>query len=165
MIPPINAYDMIQPVVDTLIKPLLKEKFPDAKQGYLKINIYELYMPSELEATIFLRDDYDTSNLVKDIRTIKKIPGVTNAHYVSKEMAKEKYLTGENEDWDKILTENPLPSSIEVKIDSQKISPEYYEIFSSEIEKSVLFVSDISFPSDILKQFKNNYFILEYNRY
>jgi cell division protein FtsX len=48
---------------------------------------------------------------------LKNIPGIKEVSFISKEAAKQKYM---DEDWDKVLDSNPLPNSIEVKLDARE---------------------------------------------
>lgn len=160
-----DNYDEVNPTIDSLLIPILKEKITKSKKGYIKLNVTKFMQPTVLTAAIILKDTYDSTNLKKDISFIKKIDGVINVNYISKEMAKEKFLSDGNEDWDRVLTENPLPRSIDVNLDTKKISEEMYVEFKKSILGSINSVADIHFPAAILKEIGDTYYIIEYNHH
>ncbi|MEI9945076.1 MAG: permease-like cell division protein FtsX [Chitinophagaceae bacterium] len=103
----------------TYAKPLTNEKLSHSKKGYLKINFANMLSDS-LEARITLDPLYDTVSLAKDIEFFRQIDGVLDIKYISKEMAKSEYLADGNESWDKVLKDNPLPQSFELKLNPEK---------------------------------------------
>lgn len=158
-----DNYDDANPAINSLLIPILKDKLIKSQKGYIKLNVTKFAQPLVLTARIILKDTYDSTNLNKDISFIKKIDGVTDVHYVSKEMARQTYLADGNEDWSKVLTENPLPRSIDVNLDTKKISEEMYMEFKKSILGSINSVADIHFPTAILKEIGDTYYIIEYN--
>ncbi len=77
-------------------------------------------LSDSLEARITLDPLYDTVSLAKDIEFFRQIDGVLDIKYISKEMAKSEYLADGNESWDKVLKDNPLPQSFELKLNPEK---------------------------------------------
>jgi len=163
---PGDVYNEFRPTLDTTLGRILTIDLPNSKHGYLKINLYQMTSPDYLNAAVFLRDDIDSIELNNGINKIRAIKGITDVSYISKDMAKKKYLDDGNSNWEEVLDSNPLPASIEIKLDKKIITPEDYESFKNKITSHMLlYVSDITITSDLLKKFENNYYILEYNRY
>lgn len=160
-----NALNELQPTLDTLLSKIINDHLPESKHGYLKIDFYKMFSPEFLTATAYLRGDIDSADLSIGIIKLKEIKGVEKVTYVSKDMAKKKYLDAGNEDWEKVLESNPLPASIEIEFDKKIIAQEHYESFKTKItDQMLLYISDVSIPPDPLKKFENNYYILEYDR-
>lgn len=161
---PADAYNEMKPTLDTSLRRLLNNKLSESKRGYLKINLYEMTSQEFLTAMVYLRDNIDSVDLINGITKIQAIKGIIDVNYISKEMAKKKYLANGNEDWQEVLDSNPLPESIEIKFDKKIITPEDYENLRNKIKDEMLYASTINFSSDLLKKFERNYYILEYNR-
>ena len=120
--------------------------------------------PETSSAFVYFRDNDDSAELNKNLKMIRTIKGVVDVNYVSKEMAKEKYLADGNENWDKVLHSNPLPASIEINFDNKIIPPEDYENIRNKIKDEMPYTVEITFPSDSFKKLKDNHYILEYFR-
>jgi hypothetical protein len=159
-----DIYNDMQPELEKILRPMLGSSLKDSKHGYLKVNIFEMTSPEYPTGYIYLRHNDDSAELAKGIQMIGAIKGIKEVNYISKDMAKKKYLDDGNEDWKKVLDSNPLPASIEMKFDKKVITTDDYERIRSLIKDQMLYVGDISFPSDPFKKFEGNYYILEYNR-
>lgn len=144
---------------------VLNKKLTTSKHGYLKLDMSQIFTDSVKAIIIFLQDAYDSNRSKRDIASIRKITGVVNVQYTSKEMAKQMFLSDGNNDWDKVLSENPLPSSFEVNLDTF-ITEELYEKFRNEIFKIIpeKNISDISYSKGLFS--KGEFFcIVEYDRH
>lgn len=161
---PGDAYNEIQPTLDTIMGQIVNNKLPQSEHGFLKINLYEMTSSEFLSARIYLSANYDSLAINKDMQMLRSIRGIVDVKYISKDMAKTEYLANGNEDWQEVLDSNPLPESIEIKLDKKLVSPAEYESLKNEIKGRMLYVNDIYFPSDLLKKFERNYYILEYRR-
>jgi len=161
---PADIYNDMQPGLEKILRPMLGSSLKDSRHGYLKVNIFEMTSPEYLTGYVYLRDNDDSAELANGIKMIKTIKGITEVNYITKDMAKKKYLDDGNEDWEKVLDSNPLPTSIEMKFDRKVITTDDYERISNKIKDHMLYVSNIYFPADPYKKFEGNYYILEYNR-
>ena len=157
--------DEIQSSLDTILAMELNKKLRSSKKGYLRIDLFEMASPSELSLHIDLTSNYDTLRLPHDIDLIKKTPYVQSAIYISKERAKQIFLEDGNQSWDNILDENPLPASIEVKIDAGKYNNEWLDSFKKNIESSMLYVASVRYPEIKTEMIKGNTFYIIYERY
>lgn len=161
---PADVFNEFQPTLDSILRPILNNKLSKSKHGYLKINFYEMLKPEISSAFVYFRDNDDSTELNKNLKMIRTIKGVVDVNYISKEMAKEKYLADGNENWDKVLDSNPLPASIEIKFDNKIILPEDYKNIRNKIKDEMLYTVEITFPSDSFEKLKDNHYILEYFR-
>jgi hypothetical protein len=155
-----ELFKLMRPAIHDIFDDLIYEKIPNSKRGYLKFDLSKMMEPDTLNAMAYLKDLYDTSKLENDLAAIRNIPGVAGARFVSKEMARQKYLGDGNSDWEKVLTENPLPSSIEVALNNNIIETEEFEKIKTQIE-TILLYCEVDIPTR--RMFKGNY-ILEYHR-
>lgn len=160
-----DNYDEVQPTLDSFLTPILNQKVPESGQGYLKLNVGWLLKPLILTAKIILRDSYDTTKLKRDINTLRNMFGVVDVTYISKEKAKQEYLSNGNEDWSNILSENPLPASIDVSFDFKKFTKEKYEKINQDVLVAIPDALDISFPGNLFNKYEKTFYIIEYQRH
>lgn len=153
----------VQDVMSTLINQVLTNKLPASKQGYLRLNLYEM-RKKDLAATIYLKNTYDTSNLNTDIEMLGQLPGVSGVVYISKDSARKKYLADGNEDWNLVLNENPLPASIDFYFNRKEITPEQYEEIGNIIRENMSGIGHIDFRDALLAKWDERYFIIRYQR-
>ena len=64
-----------------------------------------------------------------------------------KKKQKKKYIDAGNDDWSKVLDENPLPDSYDVIIDTDKISEDDYDNFKSDVMKNIKNCSQVATPT------------------
>ncbi len=78
-------------------------------------------------------------------------PYVKSSAYINKEMAKENYIKDGGEDWDKILTENPLPESVEFFAKSEYVNQDSLANISANLlAKFPGVISDVQYPQAII---------------
>jgi hypothetical protein len=161
---PEDVYNEVHPILTQNLIPILRNKLPKSAHGYLKINLYQLINGDTLTAVVYLADDIDSKEVNNYIKTFLSTNGVFNARYISKETAKTKYLENGNDDWTGILETNPLPASIEIKIDEKIISRDKFETFRSSITGGMLWVREVILVNSLFQTSRDNYYIIEYSR-
>ena len=67
-------------------------------------------------------------------------------------------------DFSEVLDENPLPSSIEVAVKTEKYSNAWFGEFKKTIEARIPEVIEISTPTSLLDQIAEQHFFLSYKR-
>lgn len=96
-----------------------------------------------------------TNSRPKDVDSVKAYLSsksyLKNIKYVDKEQAKLIYNSTEDPNWEKILSENPLPESIDFYAQAQYVNKDSLEKLSSEL--TTLFptvVSSVQYPKEIV---------------
>ena len=87
--------------------------------GWLVINANKLgsHFRESVEVSVYLRSDLNPKDSAALVQYIASKPYVREYTYVTKEVAKKKFMAdNNNEDWSKILSENPLPPSIDFRL-------------------------------------------------
>src|SRR5690606_10588182 len=92
--------------------------------GLIVINTSKLsdHFKENVTVSAYLRGDLNPKDSAALVAYINSQPYIREYTYVTKEVAKKKYLADGNKDWREILTENPLPNSIDFKVKNQYLN-------------------------------------------
>ncbi|MEZ5033460.1 MAG: permease-like cell division protein FtsX [Chitinophagaceae bacterium] len=126
--------------------------------GWLVINANKLgdYFKENVEIRAYLRGDLNPKDSVALMDYITNKPYVKSIHYVSKEEGKKIYMSdGENEDWSKVLDENPLPNAIYFKIKRNYVQVDSMAAIKADIENQT-YVSDVKYPEALVDKLNKN---------
>lgn len=115
--------------------------------GWLIINTRTLgqHFKEEVEVNVYLRDPLNSADSTALVQYIAAKPYIKEYVFTTKEMAKEKYLADGNESWDGILSENPLPQSIDFKLRSEYLNADTLKSIKDDLEKQT-YVTEVKYP-------------------
>jgi cell division transport system permease protein len=72
-------------------------------------------------------------------------------------MARQKYLSDGNEDWNKILDYNPLPNSIYFNVKKEYVQVDTLEAIRKNIEQTQsAYVTDVQYPKELVTNLNKN---------
>ena len=116
--------------------------------GWLVINTRTLgkHFKEEVEVNVYLRDPLVAADSAALVQYIASKPYIKEYVFTTKEMAKAKYLSDGNESWDGILTENPLPQSIDFKLKSDYLNTDTLAKIKTDLEKQT-YVTEVKYPA------------------
>ena len=124
--------------------------------GWLVINASKLetYFKGSVQVNAFIREGSPQNeiNAVKAI--IESRPYAKNVQYVTKEMAREKFIGDGNEDWNKVLDYNPLPASIDFFLEPEYVNKDSLNIITADIKKSFI-ISEVKYPDAVVSNLNN----------
>lgn len=125
--------------------------------GWLVINANKLgdYFKENVEVRTYLRGDLNPKDSVALMEYIAKQPYVKSIQYVSKEEGKKMYMEEENEDWSRVLDENPLPNAIYFKIKRQYVQVDTLKAIKADLEQQT-YVSDVKYPEALVGKLNKN---------
>jgi cell division transport system permease protein len=125
--------------------------------GWLVINANKLgsHFRESVEVSVYLRGDLNPKDSAALVQYIASKPYVREYTYVTKEMAKRKYMDDGNEDWDKILTENPLPNSIDFKLKQSYVDVDSLAQIKADLEQQT-YVSDVKYQQALIDNLNKN---------
>jgi cell division transport system permease protein len=125
--------------------------------GWLVINANKLgnYFKENVELITSLRGDLNPNDSVALMQYISSKPYVRSVEFVTKDEAKRRYLSDGNESWDKILTENPLPNSINFKVKKEYIQSDSLAVIEADLEQQT-YVSDVQYPKALVDNLNKN---------
>jgi cell division transport system permease protein len=129
--------------------------------GWLVINASKLgdYFRENIEVKIFLTDRVagkDSADLVNYIATK---PYVRNYEFVTKEMAKQRYLDDGETDFSSIIDENPLPKGIYFHLKSEYVQADSLHNIAKEIREGQYagLITDVSYPVQLVSNINENF--------
>jgi len=134
--------------------------------GWLVINASKLesYFKGSVQVQAFIRDGSPKNEIDQVIKTIASKPYARGIEFVSKEMARSKFIGDGNEDWNKVLDYNPLPASIDFYLEPAYVNKDSLKSITAEIQKFFI-VSEVKYPDAIVSNLNNivkktEYFLL-----
>ena len=125
--------------------------------GWLIINAAKLgnYFKESVEIRTYLRGDLNPKDSVALMNYILSKPYVKEIEFVTKEVARKKYMADENEDWSKVLDANPLPNSINFKLKKQYLQSDTLKRIKADLEQQT-YVSDVQYPEALVDNMNKN---------
>jgi cell division transport system permease protein len=125
--------------------------------GWLVINANKLgdYFKENVEVRAYLRGDLNPKDSVALMDYVSGKPYVKSIRYVSKDEAKKIYMQDENEDWSRVLTENPLPNAIYFRIKKQYVQLDTLSNIKRDLEQQT-YVSDVKYPEALVGKLNKN---------
>jgi cell division transport system permease protein len=125
--------------------------------GWMVINANKLgnYFKENVEVRTYLRGDLNPKDSIALMNYISAKPYVKSIQYVSKEEGKKQYMQEENEDWSKVLDENPLPNAIYIRIKQQYVQLDTLTNIKKDLEAQT-YVSDVKYPEALVGKLNKN---------
>ena len=125
--------------------------------GWLIINATKLgnYFKESIEVRAYLRGDLNPKDSIALMEYISSKPYVKEIEFVTKEVARKKYMADENEDWGKVLDANPLPNSINFKLKRDYLKSDTLKNIKADLEEQT-YVSDVQYPQALVDNMNNN---------
>jgi cell division transport system permease protein len=124
--------------------------------GWLVINASKLenYFMGSVQVHAFIREGSPLKEIDAVKSNIAAKPYAKNVEYITKEMARQKFIGDGNEEWNKVLDYNPLPASIDFYLESMYVNKDSLNVITSEIGKNFI-VSEVKYPDAIVSNLNN----------
>ncbi len=125
--------------------------------GWLIINTRALgeHFKQNVEMNVYLREPLAAADSAALVQYIASQPYVKEYTFTTKEMAKKKYMADGNEDWGDVLTENPLPNSIDFKLKPDYVTSEAMKKIQVDLEKQT-YVTDVQYQQELVSKLNSN---------
>lgn len=125
--------------------------------GLIVINTNKLsdHFKENVTVSAYLRGDLNPKDSAALVAYISAKPYIREYTYVTKEVAKKKYLADGNNDWGEVLTENPLPNSIDFKVKNQYLNTDSLAAIKADL-KNQTYVSDVDYPEALIGKMSTN---------
>lgn len=113
------------------------------------------HFKKNVEMNVYLREPLTAADSAALMQYINTKPYVKNLTFTTKEMAKQKYLDDGNEDWADVLTENPLPNSIDFTLKPEYVNPQSMKEIQADLEKQT-YVTDVQYQQELVTTLNAN---------
>ena len=125
--------------------------------GWIVINANKLgdYFKENVEVRVYLRENITSRDSSALVAYIGSKPYVKEYRYVTKEDAKQKFISDGNEDWKNVLTENPLQASVDFTLRNQYVDSDTLTAIQADLEKNIA-VSDVEYPKVLVNNMNRN---------
>lgn len=125
--------------------------------GWLVINANKLgdYFKENVELRVYLRENISVKDSSSLVQYIAARPYVKKYRYITKEMAKQKFLADGNEDWKTVLEDNPLQASIDFNLKNQYVDSDSLTAIQKDLEQNIG-VSDVQYPKSLINNLNMN---------
>src|SRR5688500_9082078 len=125
--------------------------------GWIVINANKLgdYFKENVEVRVYLRENISPKDSAALVEYIASKPYVKKYTYVTKDLAKEKFLADGNEDWKNVLEANPLQASIDFFLKTQYVNGDTLQNIKAGLEQNIA-VSDVQYPKSLVDNLNRN---------
>lgn len=125
--------------------------------GWIVINANKLgdYFKENVELRVYLRENISAKDSAALVQYIAAKPYVKNYRYVTKEMAKQKFIADGNEDWKNVLEDNPLQASLDFNLKNQYVDIDSLSAIQKDLEQNIA-VSDVQYPKSLINNLNTN---------
>jgi cell division transport system permease protein len=125
--------------------------------GWIVINANKLGQTfrENIEVQVYLRENINPKDSAAIIEYVASQPYTKSYEYVSKDLAKKRYLQDGNSDWAAVLDKNPLPASINFKIKSDYASVDSLTKIQTDLSQN-LSVSEVHYNKSLVMNLNNN---------
>ena len=146
-------------VVTRICYGLLNERLPNRflknAEGYFKVDLSRIFPDLRVTMSAYLPELLKKVELDTLLRSIRRMPEVSEANYISKDEAKKEFLK-ENSDFSSVLDTNPLPASIEILIKEDFCDPAELQRLKRQLEIGNPFsISEIRLPNIVVPKIAN----------
>jgi cell division transport system permease protein len=119
--------------------------------GWIVINASKLetYFKGNVQLHAFIREGSPQKEIDSLNNYIRTRPYATNVEYVTKEMAKQKFIGDNNEDWNKVLDFNPLPASVDFYLKPEYVNKDSINNIIADVQK-IFIVSEVKYPDAVV---------------
>jgi cell division transport system permease protein len=124
--------------------------------GWIIINANKLgqYFKENIAMNVYIRENVSARDSAALVGYIISKPYVKDYEYVTKDLAKKKYLQDGNKDWGALLDRNPLPASIDFRITKEYASTDSLSKIKNDLLQNIA-VSDVQYPQSLVSNLNN----------
>jgi cell division transport system permease protein len=124
--------------------------------GWIIINANKLgqYFKENIAMNVYIRENVSPRDSAALVQYISVQPYIKDYQYVTKDLAKQKYLQDGNKDWGALLDRNPLPASIDFRITKEYASIDSLSKIKSDLLQNIA-VSDVQYPQSLVTNLNN----------
>jgi cell division transport system permease protein len=124
--------------------------------GWIVINAKKLgqNFKENIQVSVWLRENVSSADSARLLQYIADQPYVKSYEYISKDLAKKKYLEDGNKDWGTLLDKNPLPASVNFKINEAYAATDSLTKIQNDLTQNMA-VRDVQYPQTLVSNLNN----------
>lgn len=122
---------------------------------FLSANKVAQYFKDNITVNVYIKGNLKADDSTALVQYIAAQPYVRSYKYVTKDMARQEYVKVENDNWDNILTENPLPASIDLKIKKEYVNVDSLNVVKNDLAQQT-WVSEVYYPVAVVDNLEKN---------
>jgi cell division transport system permease protein len=125
--------------------------------GWIVINAGKLeqYFRESVQIQAFIRENTPERDIDSLKNYISSLPYTREVEYVTKDMAKQRFIQDGNDDWARVLDYNPLPASIDFKVRSAYVNQDSLSAISRDIQQHII-ISEVRYPVAVVDNLNKN---------
>ncbi len=125
--------------------------------GWIVINANKLgqYFKENVEVRVYLRENLNGKDSAALVQYIANKPYAKEYEFVTKEAARKKFIADGNDDWKNIIEANPLPASIDFKLNNQYVHADSLATIAADLEQNIG-VNDVQYPKSLVNSLNEN---------
>ncbi len=124
--------------------------------GWFVINANKLgqYFKENVEVSVFIRENVSPKDSANLVQYLASQPYIRTYEYVTKDLAKKKYLDDGNKDWVGVLDKNPLPATIYFNIKKEYSVTDSLVKIQNDLQQNIA-VSEVKYPQSLVSNLNN----------
>jgi cell division transport system permease protein len=124
--------------------------------GWIIINARKLgqNFKENIQVSVWVRENVSPRDSAALVQYIAGQPYVKTYEYLTKDVAKKRYLEDGNKDWGALLDKNPLPASVNFKIRSEYAATDSLTKIQKDLTQN-LAVRDVQYPQSLVSNLNN----------
>lgn len=123
-----------------------------SEEGILRADFSVIDFRSDFVLMVYLSKNVTQNEADTLIKNLRRSPEVQSAAFISKEEAKKRWLAAGEDDFSEFLDENPLPASIELKIEPDYLKETAIKEFTAGIqEKYSSEIASVRFSANFIQ--------------
>ena len=125
--------------------------------GWIVINANKLeeYLRGGVEIQAFIRENVPQREVDSLKAYISAQPYTRQVEYVSKDMARQRFVTDASEDWSRVLDYNPLPASLNFRVKNEYVNKDSLSVITQDIQKQLI-IKDVEYPVAVVDKLNQN---------
>jgi cell division transport system permease protein len=124
--------------------------------GWIVINANKLgqNFRENVEVQVYVRENVSTKDSAALVQYVSTQPYVKSYEYLTKELAKQRFIQDGNKDWGTVLDKNPLPASVNFKIRSEYANPDSLVKIRTDLTQNIA-VSEVQYNQVLVSSLNN----------
>ncbi len=124
--------------------------------GWIVINANKLgqNFRENVEVQVYVRENVSSKDSAALVQYIATKPYVKSYEYLTKELAKQRFISDGNKDWGTVLDKNPLPASVNFKIRSVYANPDSLAKIKADLVQNIA-VSEVQYNQVLVSSLNN----------